>query len=203
MSKVFKDKIYPILFMLIVTIICIAAVSGLFLSTRDLVLANEFIIRNKAVLRAADIELPETNPEITELFEKRVTVVNTGEDSYPYFVIHETDRSIKSYVLFSSGPGLWGRIEAVIGFDKSLSNITGIDFTKQNETPGLGARIAEDWFKEQFVGKQLPVKMKPEGTAEAVNEVDAVTGATRTSNFVQEIVNNVDLNIIKADGEIK
>ena len=64
-----------------------------------------------------------------------------------------------------------------------------VEFIKQNETPGLGARIAEEWFKEQFRGKMGPFVLVPEGTAEAEKELDAITGATRTSNFVLEMIN--------------
>ncbi len=60
---------------------------------------------------------------------------------------------------------------------------------KQNETPGLGARITEKWFKEQFRGKSAPFTMAAEGTSEKPGELDAITGATKTSQAVLRIVN--------------
>jgi len=96
---------------------------------------------------------------------------------------------ISGYVVFAGGPGLWGEIEAVIGFTETRDKLTGVEFIKQNETPGLGARIAEEWFKEQFRGKMGPFVLVPESTAEGEKELDAITGATRTSNFVLEIIN--------------
>jgi Na+-transporting NADH:ubiquinone oxidoreductase subunit C len=85
---------------------------------------------------------------------------------------------------------LWGEIGAVLGFDKSLEKLTGIDFIKQNETPGLGARIMDDWFREQFRGRKGPFVLVPEGTAEGENELDAITGASYTSSFVLSLVNS-------------
>ena len=43
-----------------------------------------------------------------------------------------------------------GKIDAVIGIKRDFKELTGISFTANNETPGLGARITEKWFCEQF-----------------------------------------------------
>ena len=65
----------------------------------------------------------------------------------------------------------------------------GLDFVKQNETPGLGARISESWFKEQFRGKRGPFRLVPEGVESGENEFQAITGATSTSNAVLDLLN--------------
>ena len=68
--------------------------------------------------------------------------------------------------------------------------MTGIDFIAQNETPGLGARIEESWFKDQFIGKTPPFTLVDEGTQnKASNEIDGITGATYTSRYVRDMVN--------------
>ena len=64
-----------------------------------------------------------------------------------------------------------------------------------SETAGLGARITEEQFQNKFIGKQtfgdgdfstvlLGVKKKVEAPG---SEVDAITGATLTSNGVDEM----------------
>ena len=88
-----------------------------------------------------------------------------------------------------SGPGLWGEITAAVGMDRNLERLTGVDFLKQNETPGLGARIAESWFREQFRGKRGPFTTVAEGLAAGENQFDAITGATNTSNSVKDLLN--------------
>ena len=98
----------------------------------------------------------------------------------------------EGWVFYGKGPGLWGEIDAVIGYDITGTMITGIEFTKQNETPGLGARIAETWFKEQFRGKSGPFTMMAEGTSTQSNQFDAITGATRTSSAVMQIINDTN-----------
>ena len=107
-----------------------------------------------------------------------------------YYAV-KTGTTPAGYVFPASGPGLWGEIEAVIGFDAALNRLTGVDFTKQNETPGLGARIAEDWFRLQFRGKTGPFSRVPEGTlSDSDREFDAITGATGTSTAVEQILND-------------
>jgi len=125
---------------------------------------------------------------VDKVYRSRVRERLDSEGLVNHFEILE-DNEISGYAVFAGGPGLWGKIEAVIGFTEMRDKLTGVEFIKQNETPGLGARIAEEWFKEQFRGKMGPFVLVPEGTAEAEKEVNAITGATRTSNFVLEIIN--------------
>ena len=49
------------------------------------------------------------------------------------------------------------------------------------ETPGFGARALEEPFQSQFIGKQLPL---------SVNEIDAISGATITTNAVIAALNS-------------
>ena len=71
----------------------------------------------------------------------------------------------------------------------ACSHTAGIAFTSQNETPGLGARIEERWFVEQFRGKRAPLKIRPEKEKTSISEFEAITGATVTTNAVKAIVN--------------
>jgi Na+-transporting NADH:ubiquinone oxidoreductase subunit C len=188
-DKFFGKRIFPILFMLIITIVCIAIVSSIYLSTKDRVKRNESLFFKIAVLFAADIAVPEEPEEVENIYNSRIESVNGELENAEYFRILSPDGEFVGYVLPAEGPGLWGEIEAVIGFERDRETLTGVEFTKQNETPGLGARITEEWYREQFRGKRGPFVLTPEGTAEGVNEIDAITGASRTSDFVQQIMN--------------
>ena len=184
----FKERIYPIFFMAIITVVFISVVSWFYLSTEDLVVLNETLFLKRAVLYAAGIEAPEDGYELEELYQSRVRESEGSE--LPWYRILDEQGQPQGLVLFTIGAGLWGEINAVLGFDPAGQTMTGLEFTRQNETPGLGARITEDWFKEQFRGKKGPFIMVPEGTAAAANELDAITGATRTSQAVLSIINN-------------
>ena len=96
-----------------------------------------------------------------------------------------------------SGQGLWGTVTGVIAVNKDVSRIVGLDIISHEETPGLGGRIEEDWFKDQFRGEAIPdggIKVKKgEGGSDNNPEngiVDGVTGASLTSAAMEVIVNN-------------
>ncbi len=181
----FKERVYPILFMVFLTVVFISAISGIYLQTASLVEENETIFLKRAVLFSAGIPVPESNNEINRVYSERVKeyMVN-GKPG-----VFEVNGG-ESYAFRISGPGLWGEIEALIGFDEDLKTMTGIDFIKQNETPGLGARIEEEWFKAQFRGKTPPFSLVREDEEDIdPDEVNAITGATNTSNYIRDMIN--------------
>jgi len=96
-----------------------------------------------------------------------------------------------------SGQALWGTVSGVIAVDESVSEIIGFEIISQNETPGLGGRIEESWFTQQFRGETIP----PEGIIVAKGEgkpdydtdngsIDGITGASLTSARIEKIVNS-------------
>ncbi len=100
------------------------------------------------------------------------------------------------YVLPVYGMGLWGPIWGYIALNADKQTIFGAYFDHQGETAGLGAEIkdSKEW-QAKFEGKKvtdgetviLGVKKaseKPDPTC----EVDAVTGATLTSNGVNDML---------------
>jgi len=71
--------------------------------------------------------------------------------------------------------GYSGNIEIMVGITPE-GTVTGIEILTHAETPGLGSKITEGWFKEQFRGKGLENadwRVKKDG-----GEFDQITGAT-------------------------
>ncbi len=178
----YAKRIYPLVFMLAVTVVCILITSGLYLATEERVLNNELLFLRKAVLAAAGLGHGSDPETLTNLF---VQVVREKGRYYEVTV----ENGSTQYVLPYTGAGLWGEISLMVGFKDNLRTLTGVAIVSQNETPGLGARIEEPWFTSQFIGKQGPFRMVEEGTADAPDEIDAITGATRTSESFQSIMN--------------
>ncbi|MDC7218698.1 MAG: FMN-binding protein [Spirochaetales bacterium] len=197
-SSFYSERIKPVVVTAVLTIICISLVSVLHLSTRERVLANEGLVLKRAVLYAAGITVPEANMEVNNLYEELVV------EKEGFFQINNKSGQPQAYAFIQAGPGLWGEIEAVMAFDESLSRFAGVDFIKQNETPGLGARITESWFKEQLRGKSAPLRMNPEGTASAApGEIDAITGASRTSDYALDLFNRAGERAAELKGRIE
>ena len=100
------------------------------------------------------------------------------------------------------GAGLWGPIWGYIAFEADGKTIHGAYFDHESETAGLGAKIKDDPdFQAEFVGEQAffgqsPVfaivkggAPKEEGKSVVDNQVDAITGATMTSNGLDAAIN--------------
>ncbi len=177
----YSERIYPLLFMLLVTVFCILLTSGLHLSTLQRAQANELSFTRRAVLQAGGVDFENTRAGIEKAFLENITL----EDGYYTFLSPEGKR----YIISVIGPGLWGPIEIMVGLQEDLTTFSGLAIVSQNETPGLGARIEEPWFTGQFRGKRAPFTLVEEGTARAENEVDSITGATRTTEYFRNLVN--------------
>ena len=187
-SKLGKS-LFTIFFMFLVTVVFISALSLLYVLTRDTIRLNESLVLKRAVLYAAGLEVPESGVEANQLYEDRVREVKDEQGNVKFYEILAPGGGFQSYVLPVVGAGLWGEIESVVGVQKDLRTLTGIEFVKQSETPGLGARITESWFKEQFRGKRWPLSVVPEGETAGPEQFQAITGATNTTNGVRGILN--------------
>ena len=91
----------------------------------------------------------------------------------------------------SEGPGFQDTIRLIYGYDPDQRQVVGMRVLESRETPGLGDRIIKD---EAFVAEFEGLAVEPRAEAvkeggEAPNEVDAITGATISSEAVVEIVN--------------
>lgn len=106
------------------------------------------------------------------------------------------------WVIPARGQGFADIVELLIGVDRDVQKITGLYVLDQKETPGLGNKIVEDDWRKQFAGKpaarRLAVtKAKPSGD----EEIQAVTGATISSDSVVGIVNGAVAEFRKALGK--
>lgn len=77
-------------------------------------------------------------------------------------------------------------IQTVTGVDTDLT-VTGIEIIAMNETPGLGANANNPDFKAQYAGKKYEVGVSK--TAASDTEIQAISGATKTSRGVTNGVN--------------
>ena len=94
------------------------------------------------------------------------------------------------------GAGLWGPIWGYVGFEEDLQTIKAVRFGHKGETPGLGAKIADEpAFAEAFVGKTVGAGeilfevAKPANRQTENNGVDAISGATITSQALGATLN--------------
>ena len=104
------------------------------------------------------------------------------------------------YVIPVYGMGLWGPISGYIALNDDKSTIYGAYFNHESETAGLGAEIKDNQkWQEQFQGKKLfkgadrnaiTISVLKKRDSNDPNSVDAVTGATLTSNGVTDMLHD-------------
>jgi len=101
------------------------------------------------------------------------------------------------WVLPGSGQGFADRIELLIGLDPQLTTIRGLYVLDQKETPGLGNYITSaEKFRGQFSGKRTDPPLVVVKTApDPEHEIQALTGATISSESVSQIVNRAIENL--------
>ena len=94
------------------------------------------------------------------------------------------------------GAGLWGPIWGYVGLEKDLKTIKAVRFGHKGETPGLGAKIADEpSFAEGFKGKMVGAGeilfevAKPANRQTEINGVDAISGATITCQALGKTLN--------------
>lgn len=185
-----KSFSYPILFMAVITAIFTFVLAFLNYSTADKIAFLQDTELKRKILYVFDIPIPSENPEdIAKVFDENVE--EEIVDGERIFFVKENDE-IKGYAVPVGGPGLWGGIEGYVGISADFTHILGLDFTEHSETPGLGGRISEDEYKEQF--RDLDLSQGQDGNyiiyrPAPGGNIDAITGATLTSKSVSNFLN--------------
>lgn len=128
---------------------------------------------------------------------------------FPIFVCEHNGE--KYFVLSASGKGLWDDIWGYVCIKSDFKTINGSVFDHKGETPGLGSKIKEDWFQDQYIGKLIAndneftsVNVLKPGATLNEHQVDGISGATFTGVGVQEMLKRnlvVYYNFFKSNPE--
>ena len=195
-----KNNLFTVLFAIVLGVVCALVLTAVAQGVKPLREANEKAERYRNILHIFDISTPQgaANPDIIKIFEEKVTIVGDDPANPDYYLYGQL------LAIPAQGPGLWGPIEGLIGLASDRTTITAVSFYKQEETPGLGGEIAGKNFTDRFIGKKLfdagqPVlKLVRPGTAEGPYQIDAISGATMTSDKIQALITASAENFLRA-----
>ena len=128
--------------------------------------------------------------------EVDVARIHRRPRAMPVFLVRG-ETGIDTVILPVHGYGLWSTMYAYVALDGRGERVKGVTFYAHAETPGLGAEIENLRWRESWVGKRLTGddgsvrfdigKGQPAADA-ADHHVDAISGATLTSNGVENMV---------------
>mgnify|MGYP006238080101 FL=1 len=126
--------------------------------------------------------------------EKDIAILKRMENVGPMYLWLDKEDNIEKVVLPIRGYGLWGTLYGHISLASDLNTINGIEFYEHKETPGLGAEVENEEWKNIWKGKILynkdgGVELKVvKGASSNKYEVDGLSGATLTSNGVSNMI---------------
>lgn len=222
-----QSNTYTVIYIIVLVVVVGAALAFTSMSLRDRQIANANADKMKQILES--VRIPIDNKNIDKQFAEHITdllVVDTegnvvkhggpddmdifnidiasqaklpsSERQLPVFVCRLDDGQVK-YILPMSGNGLWGAIWGYVSVDSDGSTIYGAYFSHASETPGLGAEITRDPFRNEFIGKQffkdgkfLPISVVKSGQqpTDGSDYVDGISGGTITSKGVDAMIGN-------------
>lgn len=115
------------------------------------------------------------------------------------YLLYGEDGRVRNAVLPVQGYGLWSTMYAFLALEGDANTVRGINFYQQAETPGLGGEVTNPAWRALWRGKQVYdaegavqlhlVKGNVDpASPQALHQVDALSGATLTSNGVSALV---------------
>lgn len=169
---------------MIIVLTLVTVLSGLVLAATFASLSPRIELNRERALQASlaalfsDVDEPQF-----EQLEIEEMDIYRGEDA---------EGRLIGYAVAVTASGYNGPISMLLGLTPDLQQIEGLQVVENRETPGLGARITEEQFREQFIGLD---PMQPITTIRhvepdpAANEVQAISGATISSEAVVDAIN--------------
>lgn len=170
---------------MIIVLVIVAALSAFILGTVSKMTAGPIqTAKDKRELEAISQVVYgefDNNP-----FEEKHLIPIAGSENKIELYPARKDGNITSVAIKTfSNNGFGGKIEVMVGFlmDGSVNKFSILD---NKETPGLGTKVAEPKFKNQFSGRnpqKKGFKVKQDG-----GDIDAVTAATISSRAVVDAI---------------
>jgi Na+-transporting NADH:ubiquinone oxidoreductase subunit C len=182
-----KMTVKPILFMIAITVVFTLVLATINEVTADRIALNEQADEQRSFLNVVEVDheglsAEEVNTLFQEVFEEI-----TAADRQLYEV--HIDGELQGYVYPMADNAVWGELRGIMGISSDFEELLGVEFLSHNETPGLGGRIEEDDFKDQFRGYDIS-NVEDDNFIDYEGELDAISGATGTSNAVRRIMNS-------------
>ena len=201
-----RSDAYTIVFTTIITVILGLGLSATADSLRERQILNEQLDIKKNILSVLGYkqETPWTNEEVQILYDSNINEIRIDEvgsvfdevdksDNFAYTIYQSRENNkVTGYAIPIAGKGLWGTMYGYFAIEPDAETVKGITFYKHKETPGLGAEVDKDWFKNNFIGKKLTDKngelvsievvkgYVSKTDPDALHKVDGISGATIT-----------------------
>jgi len=162
---------------MLLSLLIITLISGFSLGyVNDLTIEPKAKAKLEKKINALKLVLPtfDNNP----VKDMKLVKSEKDLDSVEVYPAYLNSQFVGAAIIGSTDKGFSGLVKIMVGFNPSGA-IENIVVLEQKETPGLGTRMTEEKFLQQFKGVNISafkLKVKKDG-----GDVDALTGATISS----------------------
>lgn len=107
------------------------------------------------------------------------------------YLVRDEAGDVSRIIMPIHGSGLWDLMYGFLAIDDDGNTVREVVYYQQKETPGLGGEVLNPAWKAKWDGKklykggELAIKVKKNASADDLYAVDALSGATLTSNGIQ------------------
>ena len=177
-----KDKILMVIFVLILGSVFTIALIAVDDYTQPYIERNSVLQLKTSVVAALDLPVED---DVESVFSDKVKTSTKGTKTF-----YTSDSGNIAFQF--TGPGLWGPITGVLALRPDFNMIDKVTIIQQEETPGLGSRIAEGDYLDTFVEKSFTPELElvPPGKGTNNNQIDAISGATMSSAALVDVLND-------------
>jgi len=200
-----KGSVYTLVYAVVLGTVCAGVLTFAATFTKPYRDANREAEEAKNILLALNVPIPKKTPakELLALRDEKVQEIERGGIMTYVYSPGGATAPPEAVAIRFAGPGLWGPIKGFLALDPEITKILRITFYEQEETPGVGSKIVEDWFRLRFIdlairgGDGKPGIIIGSGE-DAPNRVDGISGATMTCDKVEDMLNEAIKSIVEA-----
>lgn len=180
-----KDNgIYPAL---ILALICLIA-TALLAFTNQLTMAP----RLQQAIDAENANRIALFPDATEFVEYDFSQWQTDEMAVKQIYEVFDQEGLRTGFLFTASTRGYGGFVPIMTALDEQGKVTGIRVLSNEETPGLGKKIEEKVFLDQFIGADTSIIYTTKPDEPGRESIDSVSGATISSRAVSESINAIN-----------
>lgn len=172
-----KDILIPTVTLFVICLIVSALLAGTNALTKEPIAANE--------LKKSQEAMQSVCSEAVSFEGEKALEIEV------YRALNESGEVI-GYAIPVSAKGYGGDVSVMVGISNDGEGmVTGVEILSHDETPGLGANATSESFRNEYKQEitEGGFSVTKDGSGGSDGKIDAITGATITSNAVTNAVN--------------
>jgi electron transport complex protein RnfG len=171
-----------------VILLIICSIAALFLGLTYEFTIDQILAQRKAINEQARKEVLPEAQEFKPIDEDVLNKIISENDTIKEIYGGYKEGNIIGYAIKTAPQGYGGPVEVITGISKD-GKISGVRIGNHLETPGLGANATNPSFYKQYHNKSIDKKLEVVKASPGENEIQALSGATITSDAVTDGVN--------------